>query len=848
MSSSLPSAKLQQLHRRRPGTAATPTPTMTKRTRMMDKRPSPQPLGWIENIIALVHQRTKQKLPVFDFKSSAKPTPVPAPTTVSIKNETGPNPGTEPRAQRTAAVLVARELFEQTARAQLRTHNVQRELQVVRQQLESTTAKLHAVLAEKRPGRGVRQGKGGDEATTLPLAVSPRARGVDDAWLRLTARKRPSSSPIFSSSLVCAGTASVGLENGTGERSEREKCEQDPPDDCDDLSSNREGKIKPDCRRRASGSLVSQDQDGEGDGEGPVDASASHHHHHRMDAADIPASVMPDETLLAWMSLWLLLLVSIASYGGPNMYMPLLVAGLVSLFSVIVVGYPFRISRVTASFPRGISAAAARKGTQMRLARSWNENTKKKRRRRQTRVSRLTPVDDDIAAPMSSGSPQSCPTTDRETEDGCASLVAGPGTRQQSSGSGNSPNIEGKLANGDAAAVAEEILAGILEELGEFYPDVELERFLPVADLGLDSITSDFLCRRLTERFGVPLAPADLPQVPSLVQLANHIAMAALSIPRPPLPLLPSRPPGFSLQGIRGFSGRPGDPGGVWERCPADRFEVRSGPDYRVKREKRVAGAPFYEPVAVDILTSSSKIDHVARFIDLDSHWDGSQGKTSRDELLPADHPGGNEGKHTAHAVPDSNNGWIDGVPDFFVVNIQLPLYEPRLWGSSDGYGLNMVFYFRLSVDGVRSIKAGENPSKLLRQFCELAGNPNHPNWQSLGRRWKNIVHISNQADLKLNFVMKEVVRKFSGKPFLTRSHKEIFKGRNYIELDINQHTSNYVKKQTVFKMKQHLAAMMLEIGFLLESQDDDEMPEKLIGAIRLHGIDFEKEATEVVW
>mmetsp|Transcript_16222 Transcript_16222/g.22768 ORF Transcript_16222/g.22768 Transcript_16222/m.22768 type:complete len:111 (+) Transcript_16222:1310-1642(+) len=69
-----------------------------------------------------------------------------------------------------------------------------------------------------------------------------------------------------------------------------------------------------------------------------------------------------------------------------------------------------------------------------------------------------------------------------------------------------------------------------------------------------------------------------------------------------------------------------------------------------------------------------------------------------------------------------------------------------------------------------------------------------------------------------------------------SRSRKEAYRGSNYLEIDINQHTSSYVKKKAVFGLKESLVDMVLDIGFLIESQEDDEMPENLIGTIRLQG------------
>eukprot|EP00466_Bigelowiella_natans_P013439 jgi/Bigna1/137388/aug1.39_g12096 len=287
-------------------------------------------------------------------------------------------------------------------------------------------------------------------------------------------------------------------------------------------------------------------------------------------------------------------------------------------------------------------------------------------------------------------------------------------------------------------------------------------------------------------------------------------------------------------------------------------------------------GPAYYEPISVDILRSTSRIEHVARFIDLkddDDYYDGvSQSSSSsnsssgsggycsststrtRDRQQQNYHTGADEGSSAA-AVDDTregrgrrsgrkrrplNEGWWMGIPQYIVINFQLPLYEPSLWGgNSDGYGISIILYFKLTEVGWIYDDDDDDDD----ENDDSGGGRLYGKAKTLQSYFK-----ANQDDLKLSFVMKEIVRKFSGKPFLTRSRKEAYRGSNYLEIDINQHTSNYVKKKAVFGLKESLVDMVLDVGFLIESQEDDEMPENLIGTIRLQGIDFQNDARDVEW
>jgi len=502
----------------------------------------------------------------------------------------------------------------------------------------------------------------------------------------------------------------------------------------------------------------------------------------------------PDEGLLGVACVWFTVLMGLLTIEGPNMHMLVVSLGLVSIFSATVIGYPFRVSRVSplplSLFPTNPPPNIPPKLPSVSRSESNSPSSE----------SISVPSLDSVPSDFTESNPR-VPRNSGLGSDG-VHRETGLGLREVSG-----MDFEGK--GGDLRLEAEAVLVEVEDRVSQVLPGVLVSRFAPVSELGLDSLTSDLLCRQLTSKFGVPIAPADLPILPSLVHLANHIAMAKYNLKVPPLPLLPAQRPGFSLKGKQ-----------VWSSCDVSRFRLRLE-SYKRDKRKGVSKASYYDAIGVDLLSTTTRLDHVARFINFE---------TFRQDYLKGD-----------------EKSWRHGLPAFFVVNFQLPLYEPSIWGASDGPGVSLVFYFRLTREGIRMAQEEKGPSLLLKRFCGAAGVSGRAE-SEIHSRWKNIVHINNKDTLNLSFVTKNLVQQFSGKPFLTRSKKHIFRTESYLEVDINQHTSNYVKKRTVFNLKEHLASMSLDVGFLVEAQEENEMPERLIGSVTLKGLDYERHAVDVEW
>jgi hypothetical protein len=66
----------------------------------------------------------------------------------------------------------------------------------------------------------------------------------------------------------------------------------------------------------------------------------------------------------------------------------------------------------------------------------------------------------------------------------------------------------------------------------------------------------------------------------------------------------------------------------------------------------------------------------------------------------------------------------------------------------------------------------------------------------------------------------------------LIRSTLSMYRGANYLEMDINIHNFGSVARSGLQMIDFHKMAM--NWGFCIESRDDDEMPEVLFGCAKL--------------
>ncbi|GAB5368101.1 hypothetical protein AAMO2058_001289100 [Amorphochlora amoebiformis] len=263
--------------------------------------------------------------------------------------------------------------------------------------------------------------------------------------------------------------------------------------------------------------------------------------------------------------------------------------------------------------------------------------------------------------------------------------------------------------------------------------------------------------------------------------------------------------------------------------CPGSNFRLRVGPDYPNNGKKAPSGPAMYNLRAVDMVETKRKVSHISRFFD--------RSKTKLDEkedVLKGD--------------------IINGIPRFFVVTYMLPSYKPSMSlfnaAVTDGPGFTVIFLFVLSKKWLEAEMACGKPSgaaRVLRRYCELdcdiEDKKRGPNL------WKNIVSVVNYQDLGLSFYLNNYIRKYNAKPWLSRSpDMHNFKGKDYYEVDIDIHVYNYFGLRLMYELQPYVPKLVCDVGFTVQCEDDDEMPEVVLGCGRLSYISYEHDCLKVDW
>lgn len=211
-----------------------------------------------------------------------------------------------------------------------------------------------------------------------------------------------------------------------------------------------------------------------------------------------------------------------------------------------------------------------------------------------------------------------------------------------------------------------------------------------------------------------------------------------------------------------------------WASPPGDLFFLRSK-NYLTKRQKSPAGDYLLSPAGMDWLKSSTKLDNIL----------------SRPD------------NRVANALRNAQEQGRSLKSFVFAVNLQIP--------GKDFH--SAVFYF-----------ATEEPvpsGSLLYRF--INGDDAFRN-----QRFKLVNRI-----VKGPWIVKKAVGNYSacllGKALTCNYHR----GVNYFEIDVDI-GSSAIAKAILHLALGYATTVTIDMGFLVESQTEEELPEKLIGAVRV--------------
>lgn len=224
-------------------------------------------------------------------------------------------------------------------------------------------------------------------------------------------------------------------------------------------------------------------------------------------------------------------------------------------------------------------------------------------------------------------------------------------------------------------------------------------------------------------------------------------------------------------------------PRAMWAEPDGAAMMVR-GPDYLVDRRKIPSQSPYFRLVGMDLFESTEAIEHIA------SRPDNSvQSELRRHEEQGTD------------------------MPFTFVINFVVP-GTPRI---------NLVLYYQIPSPSV--LMDGSPSSELMADF--LDGSEEFRN-----ERFKLIPCI-----VEGSFIVRQAV---GSTPALIgkKLRQPYYRGKQYFELDVDI-GSSAVANRVVGLVSGYTKKLVIDMGFVLEGQNPDELPERLFGTCRLVHIDL---------
>ncbi|KFK25357.1 hypothetical protein AALP_AA8G102900 [Arabis alpina] len=211
-----------------------------------------------------------------------------------------------------------------------------------------------------------------------------------------------------------------------------------------------------------------------------------------------------------------------------------------------------------------------------------------------------------------------------------------------------------------------------------------------------------------------------------------------------------------------------------WASPPGDVFSLRSN-TYLTKKQKSPAGDYLLTPAGMDWLKSATKLDNI---------------------LARSDN-------RVAHALRKAQSRGQSLKSFIFAVNLQIP--------GKDHH--NAVFYYATE----EPIQTGS----LLYRFTN--GDDSFRN-----QRFKIVNRI-----VKGPWVVKAAVGNYGACLLGKALNCNYYRGSNYFEIDVDI-SSSAIATAILRLALGYVTSVTIDMGFLVEAQTEDELPERLIGAVRV--------------
>ena len=244
-----------------------------------------------------------------------------------------------------------------------------------------------------------------------------------------------------------------------------------------------------------------------------------------------------------------------------------------------------------------------------------------------------------------------------------------------------------------------------------------------------------------------------------------------------------------------------------WSTLGAHMFNVRVGPNYPRNGLKAPSKPSFGEVVASDTLRTKRKLHHLLHYNYI--------------------------------ALPKPTPGWKESYPEFVVVNQMLPVRLKRTLVTSeftDGETLNFITYIRMRPgigEGWQGDTDPIGPDQLLRRFLLRADQDG-----AVAHCLKEIGKVLNFEEIedRLPRAITNVLKRFNGKPILTRPEHKFYRDseNRYLQIDLDSHRYSLATRMTVDSILRFCHRLELAYGLVVEARREQELPENMMFSMKI--------------
>ena len=271
-----------------------------------------------------------------------------------------------------------------------------------------------------------------------------------------------------------------------------------------------------------------------------------------------------------------------------------------------------------------------------------------------------------------------------------------------------------------------------------------------------------------------------------------------------------------------------------WSSTHFGIFNLRIGPGYSKYGRKAPSESPLYGPVGMDAFRSKrgivGRVVPSLKFPEIPSYYD------------PA-----------------------CGLPALVLLMAQLPLEMPNLFGRGlPDFGISFGGYFIIKREAV---EWGLQLAKLEESVAQKNDDPSIKHsamlppisssippavrqWSRLLKRGFSDKSLCLKAVAQIrdfdshNIPMGSVFKKYNGKPGTITASATFLPGKvpyPHCEIDFDIRKWNLLARSAFPSLKDKLPDLTIDIGVVVEGTTDDELPERLLGAMAVHGLDWRR-------